>query len=206
MGKITIEGKAEREVLCNAVELTICFSKKAQSAAKALSSIETQIEKFLDIIVKEGVQIKNIHIGDNNIHQLYRDEENGVQVKKELNIRMLFDMAFVNHLTDIIRQQNFDVIFDCDYQLTNMREIQIELLKEAIDDSKAKAELIANVMNQKIIGIDNVKHGNSDDFDCIEERELPYYGGLPAKNLLSDKLMAPVTTISEKINVVWLME
>jgi hypothetical protein len=35
---------------------------------------------------------------------------------------------------------------------------------------------------------------------------MPYYGGLPADNLLSNKLEAPITTVSEKINVVWLIE
>lgn len=206
MGKITIEGRAEREVLYNAVELTICFYKRAKTSAEALSSVEAQTEKFLSILVDEGVQLKDIHIGDNNIQQTYRDEDNNVQVKKEINIRMLFNMAFINHITNIIRQQDFEIIFDCDYQLTNMHELQIELLKEAIADSKEKAEFIASVMNQKIIGIDNVEHIHADDIYYIEEREMPYYGGLPVDKLLSDKLEAPITTISEKINVVWLME
>lgn len=206
MGKITIEGKAEREVLYNTVELTICFYKKAKTTAKALSSVEAQIEKFLNILVDEGVQLKDIHIGDNNIQQLYRDEDNNIQVKKEINIRMLFNMAFINHITNIIRQQDFEIMFDCDYQLTNMHELKTELLKEAIADSKEKAEFIASVMNQKIIGIDNVEHVHSDDLYYIEEREMPCYGGAPVDNLLSDKLEAPITTISEKINVVWLME
>lgn len=115
-------------------------------------------------------------------------------------------MAFVNRITNIIRQQNFEVIFDCDYKLTNMKDLKTELLKETIADSKAKAEFIADIMNQKIIGIDNVEHDNTDDIDYIEEREMPYYGALPTDNLLSDKLKAPITTISERINVVWLIE
>ncbi len=63
-------------------------------------------------------------------------------------------------------------------------------------------------MNQRIIGIDNVEHNNSDDLYYIEERETPYYGGLPSdnRNLLSDKLEAPTTTLSEKITIVWLIE
>jgi len=205
MGKLTITGKAEREVSYNAVELSVTFYVRSKTTAEALRIIMEQSEKFLDLITSNGVNIKDVHIGENSIDQRYDDDELEVRASREMTIRLKFDMAFLNSLMNIIREQDFSVDLDCDYHLTNRTEIHMELLKEAIADSKKKAEIIAEIMGQKLIGIDSVEHDRHSDMEwmcCEHERALPC-GGPPR---LSNQIEAPITTESETIEVVWIIE
>lgn len=204
MGKLSIKGNAEREVNYNAIELSITFCIHAKTTAEALQIIMDQSEKFLELITAAGISIKDIHIGDNTVGQCYRDNELEVRASREMNIRLRFDMALVNHLIDMIREQDFAVDLDCDYYLTNRAELHMELMKEALADSKKKAEAIADVMGQKIIGIDSVEHNQfgAREWMCCEQAR----GICAPATSLSNQLESPLTTETESISVVWLIE
>lgn len=206
MGKLSIVGKAEREVSYNAVELSLTFYVRRKTTAEALGAFMEQSEKFLELITAAGVDIKEIHVGDNSVDQRRYDDKTEVCVSREMKIRLRFDMPFVNGLMEMIRKQNFDVDLDCDYHLTNRQELHTELLKEALADSKKKAEFIAEIMGQKIVGIDSVEHSRNSDADwmcCEQERGLIFPGSAMP---LSDQVEAPLTTETESIDVVWLIE
>ena len=47
MGKLSITGKAEREVSYNAVEISVTFYIHAKTTAEALQIVMEQSEKFL---------------------------------------------------------------------------------------------------------------------------------------------------------------
>lgn len=205
MGKLSITGNAEREVSYNAIEMSVTFYIHAKTTAEALQIIMNQSEKFLELITAAGVDMKDIHIGDNSVDQRYNDDELNVHASREMKIRLGFDMAFVNGLMAMIREQDFAVDLDCDYHLTNRAELHMELMKEALADSKKKAEVIAEIMGQKIIGIDSVEHDRYSDMEymCIKQkRGIICAGAAP----LSDQLEAPLTTENETISVVWLIE
>lgn len=205
MGKLSITGKAEREVSYNAIEMSVTFYIHAKTTAEALQIVMEQSEKFLELVTAAGIDMKDIHIGDNSVDQRYSDDELKVHASREMKIRLHFDMAFVNGLMDMIREQDFAVDLDCDYHLTNRAELHMELMKEALADSKKKAEVIAEIMGQKIIGIDSVEHDRHNDMEwmcCEQERGIIREGAAP----LSNQLEAPITTESETISVVWLIE
>ncbi len=208
MGKLSIVGNAEREVCYNAVELSATFYVHAKTTAEALRLSMEQSEKFLKMITDAGVDLKDIHIGENSADQRYDDDELDVQATREMKVRLPFDMAFVNSLWNMIAEQDFNVELDCEYHLTNVQELRAELLKEALADSRRKADFIAEAMGQKIVGIDHVNHHRYSDSDwlCREQErytDLPS-GGRAAR--LADQIEAPLTTESENIEVVWLME
>ena len=206
MGKLSISGRAEREVVYNAAELTVTFNYQAKTTTAALKVVQDQSEEFLHLITKAGVHLKEIHIGENSISQRRYDDTEFVRVTREIIIRLNFDLAFINGLMDLIREQDFSVNLNCQYKLKNKQELHTELLKEALEDSRKKAEFIANTMESRIIGIDYVEHDGSDDSDwlcCESELRFPVAGSAPS---LSDQLEAPLTTESESINVVWLIE
>lgn len=205
MGKLSITGKAEREVSYNAIEMSVTFYIHAKTTAEALQIVMEQSEKFLELVTAAGIDMKDIHIGDNSVDQRYSDDELKAHASREMKIRLHFDMAFVNGLMDMIREQDFAVDLDCDYHLTNRAELHMELMKEALADSKKKAEVIAEIMGQKIIGIDSVEHDRHNDMEwmcCEQERGIIREGAAP----LSNQLEAPITTESETISVVWLIE
>ncbi len=205
MGKLSITGKAEREVSYNAVEMRVTFYIYAKSTAEALRILMDQSEKFLALVTAAGVDMKDIHIGENSVEQRCSDDALTVHASREMKIRLRFDMAFVNGLMEMIREQDFAVALDCDYHLTDRAELHMELMKEALADSKKKAEVVAEIMGQKIIGIDSVaydRHSNMEWMCCEQKRGIICPGAAP----LSNQLEAPLTTESETISVVWLIE
>lgn len=206
MSKLTITGYAKREVQYDALDMTVRFYVREKSTEEALSKVMDQCEAFLVLVTEAGVSMKDIHIGENNTDQNYSDDKLYVKASRELKIRLKFDMAFVNALMEMIREKGFAADIDCDYMITDKQQIHNALMKEALADSKAKAESIAEAMGQKITGIDTVKLGHAgglDEWPCEQECEyLMACGARP----LSNQIESPVTTESESIDVVWIME
>ena len=166
-----------------------------------------QNEKFLELITEAGVNMKDIHIGNNSIEQDYDDDEMYVEVTRGMKIRLHFDMPFVNSLMSMISEQDFSVDLDCKYQLTNRQEIHMELMKEALADSRSKAEIIAGVTGQKIVGIDSIQHDRYSYMDWMcNDRENLFYDSMAIFSGLSNQLQSPLTMESESISVVWQIE
>ena len=205
MGKLTIKGYAEREVQCDAVELSIKFYIKAKNSAVATEKVITQSEEFLETITNWGVNIKNIYIENDSIDQEYNENFLSVAAYREFKIRLNFDMTFINGLMDLIRDRGFDVDFDCDYKVSDQKSLHDELIKEALLNSKEKAESIANTMGCKITGIDKLEYRQYDDLYCLCECEH-YLGESHKAKKISDNLQSPLTKFSESIEVVWIME
>ena len=207
MGKITVAGKAEREVQYDAIELEISFNVQGNTTGEALSKVMEQSERFLSFAASLGIDTKQIHIGDNSINQRYNDEKLFVRAKREMTIRLGFDMKFVNWLMDEISEQGFDVDLDVDYKLKDSQLLHTELLKEAIEDSRKKASIIAEAVGQSIVGIDSVaQEGYSRNRWEIQEREMVCCSVPTLKSKLSDDLAAPMTAESESVEVVWIIE
>lgn len=54
---------------------------------------------------------------------------------------MSFNMPFINMILDHVRQQNYDIAIERTYELSNEREIHDELIKQAVANSKRRADL-----------------------------------------------------------------
>ncbi len=206
MGKLSITGKADREVKCDGVSLSIEFYLHGKTTTEVLRNIKKQSEKFLRLITAQGVNLSDVHIEDVSIHQRFDEGETIVCATRKMTIRLPFNMRTINYFTEMIREQNYSVDFDCDYHIINKQELHTELLKEALADSKQKAEFIAETMGQKIIGIDSVEYTRYDEnrwLACEAERGIISEShDMP----LSNQLEAPLRKESETIDVVWLIE
>lgn len=213
MGKLTITGSSQREVIYDAIDLTITFNGRAKKTSDAVNTVMQQCEQLLRLLSDVGVNTKDIHIGENSVDRNYNDSlinvNNGVTVNasREITLRLKFDMPFINGLMDMIHKQDFSVDFDCQYVLTTQAELHAELLKEAVADSQKKAAAIAEVTGQSIIGIDSMGYNSyfDDDFKRMDYMECAFRLASPEPRL-SDQLQAPISTERETVSVVWLIE
>ncbi len=206
MGKLSIKGRAEREVKCDGAEISIEFYIQGKTTTEALRNIKKQSEKFLRLITAQGISLSDIHIEDVSVNQRFNKEETSICATRKMMIRLPFNMKTINYLTEMIREQNFSVGFDCNYHIIDKKQLRDELMKEALADSKEKAEFIAESMGQKIVGIDNVEYTRYDGDEwlyCEGERGIiSECHDMP----LSNQLEAPLKKESETIDVVWLIE
>lgn len=204
MGKLSIKGKAEREVQYDAVEVAVTICTCSDTSAEAVSKLMEQSERFLELITAAGVDMKDVRLIDTSIDQDYDDGEQEVLASRGMEIRLKFNMAFINSLMELIRKQDLTASLNCSYLLTNKKEIHDELLREAIADSRKKAEDIARVIGQKVVGIDSVEYDkyNGCDWDFVQE----YRSDFMSNARLSDKIEAPIKKEDESIEIVWLIE
>ena len=90
-------------------------------------------------------------------------------------------------------------------ELSNEDQIREELLKEALLDSKKKAEDLAEALNMTVIGVKSVEaysklNGRTEGIAC--ERSICDYMGVPQFSH-SNKLQAKEKELSESIEVKW---
>ena len=85
-----------------------------------------------------------------------------------------------------------------------------QLLKEAVLDSKKKAEMIASAMGQKVIGIETLNAGER--YNSYDSEEKAYYDQFSHKIgethscSKSNRLQAPFITEYEHVDVEWIIE
>mgnify|MGYP004583446001 FL=1 len=209
MGKLMITGKAEREVYYDVVELTVTFYNDDKDSSDAIDTVIRQSEKFLSIIASNGADISKIRMDEDSLERSSRyDDKRRSSARRSFCLRSAFDMKFINSISQIIRNENFNAEIDYDYLLSNKEEIHKELLKEALEDSRKKAEMIAETVGEKITGIDEMKHESiATNIKYREfERGLSYMERYESESSYSDELSSPVATETETVNVTWIIE
>lgn len=217
MGKIKIIGTAQRNVPYDVMNITITFNSWEKTPSAALSHVDEQCERFLSLLKEDGFDIHKLRMSDTKLSQDCvkndddDDEENEwlrleATASIDIKIPVKYDMSVLNHIKEILKKENFDADLSIYNYISNILDIHKELLKEAIEDSKAKAEIIASTMNQKIIGIAKVLFG--DKYGRIETEEDFFEEHVHALrgSSLSDELSADTQTVKECVEVDWIIK
>ena len=211
MGKLTIRGKASMNCTYDLITLEIEFYKDGNTANAAMDTVLTQCESFLSYLNSHGVPIHQISMSHDEVERHY-DEDNAeyyYTASRKIVIRMSFDMPFINMILDHIRQQDYDIAIESTYELSNEREIHDELIKQAVANSKHRAEAIAATVGKKIIGIKSVSM-NTYSEDSVRYCDMLAPDSLnfekPKSLDLSNQLAANSTMEDESVDVEWITD
>lgn len=211
MGKLTIRGKASMNCTYDLITLEIEFYKDGNTANAAMDTVLTQCESFLSYLNSHGVPIHQISMSHDEVERHY-DEDNAeyyYTASRKIVIRMSFDMPFINMILDHIRQQDYDIAIESTYELSNEREIHDELIKQAVANSKHRAEAIAATVGKKIIGIKSVSM-NTYNVDSVRYCDMLAPDSLnfekPKSLDLSNQLAANSTMEDESVDVEWITD
>lgn len=211
MGKIMVVGKAEREYEANecSINLEIEVSRQTSSEASKVSS--EQCEALLSKLQDElGINPSSIEIHYDRIDKRssYNSNEINYESKKSLWLHIPADMKLVNAIRHIIETGFDDVSFTALYSVSNEAQLYKELFKEAIADSRAKADFLAESMGLKITGIDSANlSGDEDVYDLTEEpvEIVRYKMSAAGASSLSDQLKPNQVELSAEVKIVWLV-
>ncbi len=212
MGKLTITGRAEHEYPYDAMEITLNFSVQKSSTANALTAVLGQCEEFLAKVTAEGLSMENIRIENDSTRRNQRYDRGSVSYAAErtIKIRVPFSMDYANYLLSVVSEKGYDAAISTEYLLTNREEIHSELIKEALSDSRKKAELIAQSMGIKVAGLDTASicasHDNFAMLRASMAQEQERGVASPQSLSLSSQLGSPVTKESETVEAVWIIE
>lgn len=211
MGEMTIKGYAERRVECDIVEYTLEFKADGMTIPEAVQAVNTELEHFLEIMEKSGVTADMFELEDNITSEKYNseEEEKPYYSKRKISIRMPLGTQSINNMMQHIAEYKLNVVLSEVYYCSNMAEVHQELLKEAVNDSRNKAELIASFTGQKIKGIKSVITNYAEyerELMRKRDKELGIHRIGECHVSRADKLSSPTTDQEESVEVVWLIE
>ena len=208
MGKITVIGHAEREVSYDQVTISIVFKAYEKTATRASEMVMRQCEDFLAALKKKGISLNQIHLGEDSISESYRSNDEGTMAaSRSIKMDVPYNMDFMNYLLKLIQKKGSDATYHTTYKLSNEKKIHEELVLEAIKDSKANAESMAEALGQKVIGLKSATNSTEKLLDkfinCMQlNDDADYYDD---EELLSAELLSPTTVESEELEAVWII-
>ena len=211
MGKIMVVGKAEREYEANECNINLEIEVSRQTSSEASKVSSEQCEALLSKLQDElGINPSSVEIHYDRIDKRssYKSNEISYESKKSLRLHIPADMKLVNAIRHIIETGFDDVSFTALYSVSNEAALNKELFKEAIADSRAKADFLAESMGLKITGIDSANlSGDEDVYDLTEEpvEIVRYKMSAAGASSLSDQLKPNQVELSAKVKIVWLV-
>lgn len=210
MGTIKVIGKAEKEFTADIMEVVIEINVANPDYSKALSQGNEETEKLLKILTGLGYNITNILLNKEDVSQ---DESESGKKYYEFNKAISFTTgaspANLVALSDELCKNKIKASYDHTFKLSNRKELENAVLKEALTDSRKKAEMISETFGQKITGIEKVNcdlrtYSVYDESDEGLPNPTMHYMAL--NNSLSAKISPDKIKLSKEIEVTWIME
>lgn len=208
MGIFKIDGNAKKTVNYDVAVINIEFVATEKTSFTASAKVMEYCEMFLGEIEKAGMNPAIFTLEDDTVsEENYRDDDK-IEATRNIQVKVPFKMEIINAIRDILDYEKYDFHFNLDYELSNEDELKDELLKEALLDSKKKAEQLAETLGMKVKGIESVEtdvvryYGAVDWMLCEKER-----GFLTApERTKSNVLKAKEKILSECITVKWIID
>ena len=208
MGTIKTRGIAEREVPADTTTFTIRFKTRDIKEDKAITKCTEICEGFLKDIMGMGLKLDDIELSEDRLSTGSYDDKTMRLCEKSIKFKTPCSPKFNSMISRIIAKGKYEVDLSKDDCVKKDAQIREQLLVEAIQDSRRKAELIASADGRRIIDIDSVCDNRYADYwedeDLMEARCGNVTGILlDDDNSLLSNLAAPKVTIQETINISW---
>ncbi len=201
MGTVRTNGHAEQEFEAEIFTINIEIKAAARSSGEAITAGKKQTEYFLQTMLDrmelapEAFFMKNY-----SVSQSYGDQPQ-YRFSRSVSIKVNADPVLVEQLTDLLENMS-DVEFHMAHSLADVSEKEQLVLQHAVADARAKADMLASALGQKISGVKSV------NFDCPE---CPAPDGqilrcaCAAPKTLASRLHKPMEKISKDIEIEWEM-
>ena len=180
----------------------IDFFKNKRLVSLAVEGVERDMEKTLEALKNFGVAIEHIHVEKDSVDEGYSQKDIAVfECERKVRFRVKANNAFTNRVMDILKNKQISALVDTNYYYSEEQKLRKELLKEALLDSKSKAELLAEANQQILQGIEKIEeigiHEDPLDFMCIGQAKYT------ERKSLSDHLGTKELNIEAEILLTW---
>ena len=167
--KITVTGTGNTLVSADTAIVSLGVSARDADVLKAQQKANETIAAIRAVLAENGIPPEDINTGYVNIYAMY-DYVNGTEeitaynANSTLAIR-LTDMAVVGEVIDLAFGAGANVLNGVEFSASDTEEARAESLKLAVQDARAKAEVLAEAEGLKIKAIESMAEGNTFSFD-----------------------------------------
>ncbi len=202
MGTMKTRGHAEQEFEAEIFTIDIEIRAAARSSGEAITAGKKQTEYFLQTMLdRMEIAPESFFMENYSVSQSY-GERPQYRFSRSVSIKMNADPVLVERMTDLLETMS-DVEFRMDDSLGSLSEKEQLVLQNAVADARAKADMLASALGQKITGVKSV------NYDCPEQEvpdgEMLRCVAAGAPNSLASRLHKPMQTISKDIEIEWEM-
>ena len=218
MGKVMVLGKAEKKVAPDSCDIIITIESKKNTTALAAKENNVLCEKLLSKLQDIGMDLQKIEIVEDEVSQDrdYHSEKITYKAQKRIRVRTTADTSVINTIKSLMENDMTGVSYRMNYSVSNEMEIRRQLMKEAVMESRRKADFLAESIGSKIIGVDSANlTGREDVYDVAENEEIenasesegvfPYLCGAGSTYPLSDNLKPEEIKLDAEVKIVWLL-
>lgn len=219
MGKVLVSGHAEREFVPDYCSIELKVETKGENTAKTAKAALIEFERLIAGLVEMGIKYDEMTISEDRSTTPWRNEPD-YESSREVEVTIPVNVAAVNSIHNLIASGFENTEISVHYRLKSYDGYLCELKKQAIQNSRKKAELLAEATGTKVIGIDAVNlDGHRDlNFD-IAELDMAVTESKEETDALcmrasedyietpySDQLSPGTITLRSDVCIVWLIE
>ena len=201
MGTIRTRGYAEQEFEAEIFTINIEIRAAARSSGEAITAGKKQTEYFLQTMLDrmelapEAFFMKNY-----SVSQSYGDQPQ-YRFSRSVSVKVNADPALMERITELLENMS-DVEFRMEHSLADISEKEQLVLRNAVADARAKAEMLASALGQRISGVKSVNYGCP---ECPSPDGQLLRCAAASTNSLASRLHKPMEKISKDIEIEWEM-
>ena len=167
--KITVSGNGSALVPADTAVVSLGISARDKDVLKAQQKANEVIAAIRAVLTENGIAPEDINTGYLNIYAMYdyndgMEEISAYNANSNLSIR-LTDMAIIGQVIDLAFSAGANTLNGIEFSASDTEEAKAAALKQAVQDARAKAEVLAEASGLTIAGIDAINEGGTWSYD-----------------------------------------
>ena len=154
---VTITAKAEQEVSPDQVVYSINITQKRNTFEEAYNALDKEINKAIDILLKEDIKKKAIKTTAYNVQKNYswsnnKRQDDGFLASSRMEAKNALDTRKINKVLARFGKESPDLNLNIGFAISDdlLESMNDVLLTKAIKRAKNKAKLICDALDKKL--------------------------------------------------------
>ena len=161
--EITVNGTGEVRVSADTAVISLGVNARDKDVLKAQQKVNETIAAIREALVKQGVKEEHINTDYINIYAIYDYKEDQEEIaaynaNSTLAIKVS-EMDSVGSLIDICFAAGANTLNGISFSASDTEEAKADAMKNAVEDAKKKAEILAEASGLKITGVRVITEG-----------------------------------------------
>ncbi|MBQ8076546.1 MAG: SIMPL domain-containing protein [Oscillospiraceae bacterium] len=167
--EITVNGTGETLVSADVAVISLGVMAREKDVLKAQAKVNEAIASVRAALIENGVSEEDINTDYINIYAMYdymggEEELTAYNANSNLAVRVT-NKDIVGQIIDAAFAAGANTLNGITFSATDTTEARAASLKLAFEDAKAKAEVLAEAAGLQIIGIEEIREGNTWSYD-----------------------------------------
>ena len=159
--KIAVSGTGEIRVSADTAVISLGVSSRDKDVLKAQQKVNESIAAIRSALTEQGISGENINTEFINIYVTYdyRDDQEEVEAynaSSTLAIKVT-EMDKVGALIDAAFSAGANTLNGISFSATDTSKAREKAMRAAVDDARAKAEILADAAGLRIFGIEEIR-------------------------------------------------